>query len=165
MRHDGDIVAYQLDVAEAGHAEGEKTADGVLLARLPGRAVAVFVELKSTLKPKKTGESRLEGAFAQVDAAVEHFHPSGRSGRPPTHGDHHHAAFVDASDPVEVMQAAGHDVVAVVVTFKQVPRDAPRPPRQLGEKLVVCAPVQVSPADRNRAEIELATLLRHAGWR
>lgn len=167
VRHYDDIVAYPLDVAAAGHPEGEQTADGVLLAHLHDRTVVIFLELKSTLKPRRDGASRLDNAFDQLYASISHFHPTGRSGNgqasSSTHGDVHHTAFSTGKDPIVVLPDINHDVVAVVVTFKQVPRDAPLPPMILGGKTVVRAAVQVSPADRNRAEIDLEKLLRQTG--
>lgn len=160
VTHDEALVAYQLD--DNGRPEGEKMADGVILGRLKQRSIVCFVELKTTLKAKE-GEDRVERALLQVQAAVEHFHPVGRSGGTRNHGDDHHDEWASGSDPIAVVPEPEHEVIALVVTFRSLPRRAPEAPRKLGNKTIYRAVVQVSPAVMNRAATTFGELLRLAG--
>ena len=126
------------------------------------RSIVCFVELKTTLKAKKD-DDRVEHALLQVQAAIEHFHPEGRSGGTRNHGDDHHDEWATGSDPIAVVPEPEHEVIALVVTFRSLPRRAPEAPRKLGSKTLYRAVVQVSPAVMNRAETTFSQLVRLAG--
>ncbi|MGQ0508421.1 MAG: hypothetical protein ACT4TC_24245 [Myxococcaceae bacterium] len=160
VTHDEELVAYQLD--DEARGAGEKMCDGVLIGRIVERSIVCFVELKTTLKDKE-GMDRSERALQQLEAAVTHFHPAERSGGSRTHGDDHHDAWRDGDDTLVVMPARDHEVVAIVVAYRAVPRRPPEPPRKVGQSVVFRAVIQVSPAQMNRAETSFSRLLQLAG--
>ncbi len=165
--HDDELVTYQIDDPNDPRPEGERMPDGVVLAQVGDRSIVCFVELKTTMKPKEGEEEddRAVRGLSQVDSAVDHFHPFGRSGKPRSHGDDHHDAWRDGNDDIEFLPGRAHEVVAIAATFRSPPRRPPEPPRQVGTKKVIRAVVHVHPATNNKAELTLKRLLALAGVR
>lgn len=160
ITHDDELTAYQLDDDDVAWESESKRPDGVVLGTLDGVSVVCFIELKTTLK---ADEDRAVKALAQVESALTHFHPSERAGRPRSHGDEHHDRFTSGDDELEVHPARDHRVLALGVTFRALPRLPPVRPLRMGDRDVLRAVIQVSPAKMNRAEVSFRRLLQLAG--
>jgi len=162
ITHDDHIATYQLDVEGVERPLGDKMADGVLLAQVDDRSLVCFIELKATTKQEV---KRVERAHAQLESAVEHFHPYGRSGEARSHGDDHHDAWRDHKDEVTFMPDKAHEVIEMAITFRALPRLPPMAARVVGNKKVFRAAVQVHGAQRHRVSVTLRRLLALAGVR
>lgn len=156
VTHDDDLTGLQLDVE--AREDGEKMADGVVIARLGARSIVCFVELKSTLKPKEGKEDPVTRAFAQLNASTSHFHPAAGS-----HGAEHHESWSSGAETLAVMPSKNHEVIELVVAYRAVPRQPPEPPRVVGSTRVHRKVVQVSPAVAGRAETSFEKLMALAG--
>lgn len=159
------LVGYQLDVEEAGWAEGERHPDGVVLGQAGDRSYVCFVELKSSMRQKPDkNEPPAAHALAQLEGGIRHFHPSGATGGARAHGDEHHDAWREGEDALTFLPDANHEIVGVVVGFRQVPRPPPVAPiLRMGNKLVVRAVVPIHGAQANQATVAFEELLKKAG--
>lgn len=164
---DEPITAYALDDDDRRWwKDGEKHPEAVLVASWDGEPCVIFVELTGTVKLRKQGDKvvdPMDRKAAQIDAGIEHFHPSGRSGAARSHGDDHHDRWGAGEDLPEPVPARSHRVAGVVIGFHQQARTPLGPKLFHGQRVprLVWSPV---PSSRNRAEIPIADLARQLGW-
>jgi hypothetical protein len=161
------ITAYALDDDDRRWwTAGEKHPDSVLVASWDGEPCVIFVELTGTVKLReKAGQivDPMVRKAAQIDAGVDHFHPSGRSGGARSHGDDHHDRWQAGEDLPTSVPARSHRVAGVVIGFHQQARTPLGPKLFHGHRVprLVWSPV---PSTRNRAVIEFGDLARQLGW-
>jgi hypothetical protein len=164
---DEPITAYALDDdARRWWKDGEKHPDSVLVASWDGDPCVIFVELTGTVKLREKAGQIVDPMIrkaAQIDAGIEHFHPSGRSGAARSHGDDHHDRWGAGEDLPAPVPARSHRVAGVVIGFHQQARTPLGPRTFHGQRVprLVWSPV---PSTRNRAVIKLADLARQLGW-
>ncbi|MBI5497654.1 MAG: hypothetical protein HY904_21765 [Deltaproteobacteria bacterium] len=165
VTHDEPLVAYQLD--DAKHVKwgpGVRVPESVLIGELDGVSHVVFVELKGTDDPRKGKKGKARDAEEQLDSMIRHFHPYGRAGGKPAHGDTHHDQWRDGDDVLEVMPAKEHAVVQVALFSRMRSRSEPTVKVDVvGGREVTRAAAQFSNADRNRLEQSFRALLWSAG--
>jgi hypothetical protein len=164
---DEPITAYALDDDDRRWwKDGEKHPDSVLVASWDGAPCVIFVELTGTVKLRQKAGQTVDPMVrkaAQIDAGIEHFHPSGRSGTVKSHGDEHHDRWMAGDDLPAPLPPRSHRVAGVVLGFHQQARTPLGPKTFHGQRVprLVWSPV---PSTRNRAEIRLADLARQLGW-
>jgi hypothetical protein len=164
VEHDEPIDAYVFvdpEVsARAGReavewAEGERHAEGVLIAELDGEAWVCFVELKSSLEHKGgKKETPAEHGLDQLEGSARHFHPA-----PGSHGRAHHDRWVDGSDELEVQPAKQHRVVGLLVALRRMPMPPPRRALVFEETQVPLRAVRLSMTEPNRTRTTFRELL------
>ncbi|MCC6552168.1 MAG: hypothetical protein IT372_03985 [Polyangiaceae bacterium] len=160
---DETLAGYQLDQRAAGWGEGVKHPDGVVLGTSRGRSYVCFIELKSSMKLRERGQGDPAAhALEQLAGAFRYFHPFGASST----GDEHHDQWRSRTDALSYSPAAEHEVIGIVVGYRQVPRPPPTAPiLALGQKRAVRVVVPVHGAQANRSEIAFPELLARAGIR
>lgn len=164
---DEPITAYALDDDDRRWwTDGEKHPDSVLVASWDGEPCVIFVELTGTVKLRVKGGQLvdpMDRKAAQIDAGIEHFHPSGRSGAARSHGDDHHDRWEAGEDLPSPVPARSHRVAGVVIGFHQQARTPLGPKLFHGQRVprLAWSPV---PSMRNRAVIRLEDLARQLGW-
>jgi hypothetical protein len=164
---DEPITAYALDDDDRRWwTAGEKHPDSVLVASWDGEPCVIFVELTGTVKLReKAGQivDPMVRKAAQIDAGVDHFHPSGRSGGARSHGDDHHDRWQAGEDLPTPVPARLHRVAGVVIGFHQQAR-TPLGPKLFHGHRVPRLVWSLVPSTKNRAVIEFGDLARQLGW-